>query len=183
MDSVHGYQLREVKMSLRTEGRKAEKNYPFPANVLVRNNILIPLPMGFTPELDSQRFYRDEHLKKKKRIDLLFMEGTRKKFFPLVLLYRPYTPEDEPFHQVLISIPKKHFRKSVVRNKVRRRIREAYRKHKAMLYNNIQGLPFLLGYVYLSKTVVTYAEIEKSIVASIRYLIEQNNQRNEMAKS
>jgi ribonuclease P protein component len=140
--------------------------------------------MGYDPDLGSQRFYRGEHLKKKNRIDQLFREGTRKKFFPLVLLHHPYSPEDEfPYHQILISVPKKHFRKSVVRNKVKRRIREAYRKHKASLYNNLQGFPFLLGYVYLSKTVATYAEIEESVVSSMRYLIKQKNQTNEVAKS
>jgi ribonuclease P protein component len=139
--------------------------------------------MGFHPDLDSQRFYQGEHLKKQKRIDLLFREGSRKKFFPLVLLYQSYNPEEIPYHQILISVPKKHIKKSVERNQVRRRIREAYRKHKALLYNNFKGFPFLLGYVYISKTVATYAEIEKSVVSSIRYLIKQNNQTNEVAKS
>ena len=139
--------------------------------------------MGFNPDLGSQRFYQGEHLKKKTRIDLLFQDGARKKFFPLVLIYQSYTPEETPYHQILISVPKKLFKKSVVRNKIRRRIREAYRKHKALLYNNFQGLPFLLGYVYLSKTVATYAEIESSVLSSIRYLIKQNNKTNEVAKS
>ncbi len=139
--------------------------------------------MGFIPDFNSQRFYKGEHLKKKKRIDQLFKEGVRKKFFPLALYFLTYTPDEDPYHRILISVPKKHFKKSVVRNKVRRRIREAYRKHKALLYNNFHGLPFLLGYVYISKNVATYTEIEKSVVASIGYLIKQNNQKYEVAKS
>lgn len=139
--------------------------------------------MGFQPDLDSQRYYQGEHLKKQKQIDILFREGTRKKFFPIVLLHHAYNPGEIPYHQILISVPKKNFKKSVDRNQVRRRIREAYRKHKSLLYNNFTGLPFLLGYVYISKTVATYAEIEKSVVSSIRYLIKQNNQKNEVAKS
>jgi ribonuclease P protein component len=139
--------------------------------------------MGLIPDFNSQRFYKGEHLKKKKRIDQLFKEGVGKKFFPVALYFLTYAPDEDPYHRILISVPKKHFKKSVVRNKIRRRIREAYRKHKALLYNNFHGLPFLLGYVYISKTVATYAEIEKSVVASIGYLIKQNNQKNEVAKS
>lgn len=138
--------------------------------------------MGFTPDFNSQRFYKGEHLKKKKQIDQLFKEGVQNKFFPVVLYHSVYDPDEVRYHQVLISVPKKHFKKSVVRNKIRRRIREAFRKHKAVLYNNFHGLPFLLGYVYISKTVATYSEIEKCVVSSIGYLIKQNNQTNEVAK-
>jgi ribonuclease P protein component len=138
--------------------------------------------MGSIPDVNSQRFYKGEHLKKKKRIDLLFREGYQKKFFPLVLYYLSYSPEEFPYHKLLISVPKKHFRKSVARNKIKRRIREAFRKHKALLYNNSRGLPFLLGYVYLSKTVSTYAEIEESMLSSIRYLINKNKKTNGVAK-
>jgi ribonuclease P protein component len=136
--------------------------------------------MGPLPDFNSQCLYRGEHLKKKKRIDRLFLEGQRKLFYPVLLYYQTYQPENIPYHQVLISVPKKHFKHAVDRNRIRRRIREAYRKHKARLYNNYTGLPFLLGYLYISKTVSTYTEIEKSVVSSLRYLIKQNNTKNEV---
>jgi len=139
--------------------------------------------MGPSPDFTKNRLYKGERLKRKKLIDRLFKEGTQNKHYPILLFVLRYTPERIPFHQVLISVPKKHFKKSVVRNKIKRLIREAYRTHKYMLYNNKHGLPFLLGYVYISKDVPTYAVIEKSVVTSIRYLIKQKNQKNEVAKS
>jgi ribonuclease P protein component len=131
--------------------------------------------MGTSPDLQSCRLYRQERLKQKKSIQLLFSEGKTKKFFPLTLYFLDYEPEKFPFNQVLISVPKKHFKKSVVRNKIKRRIREAYRQHKHLMYNKNDGLPFLLGYVYISKNVQSYKSIEEQVINSIHYLL--NNKK------
>ncbi len=132
--------------------------------------------MGTSPDLQSCRFYRQERLKHKKSIQRLFSEGKTKKFFPLALYFLQYEPEEIPFHKLLVSVPKKHFKKSVVRNKIKRRIREAYRKHKHIMYNKTGGLPFLLGYVYISKNVHSYKSIEEQVINSIQYLL--NNKTN-----
>lgn len=132
--------------------------------------------MGNSPDLQSCRFYRQERLKQKKSIQLLFSEGKTKKFFPLALYFLRYETKKYPFHQLLISVPKKHFKKSVVRNKIKRRIREAYRQHKHLMYNKTSGLPFLLGYVYISKNVQSYKSIEEQVINSIHYLL--NNKTN-----
>jgi len=127
--------------------------------------------MGTSPDLHSCRFYRHERLKQKKSIQLLFAEGNTKKFFPLALYFLQYEPEKFPFHKLLVSVPKKHFKRSVVRNKIKRRIREAYRQHKHLMYNKMGGLPFLLGYVYISKNVQSYKSIEEQVINSIQYLL------------
>ena len=130
--------------------------------------------MGPIQDFNAQRLYPGERLKKKKSIQRLFGEGHKKNFFPLLLFYLEYKPEDVPYHKVLISVPKKNFKSSVIRNRIRRRIREAFRKQKVALYNNHSGFPFLLGYLYISKTVSTYTDIERSVLSSLRYLTKQN---------
>jgi len=130
-----------------------------------------PMRHGESPDLQSCRFYRQERLKQKKSIQLLFSEGNTKKFFPLALYYLQYEPEKFPFNKLLVSVPKKHFKKSVVRNKIKRRIREAYRQHKHLMYNKTGDLPFLLGYVYISKNVQSYKSIEEQVINSIQYLL------------
>jgi ribonuclease P protein component len=127
--------------------------------------------MGTCPNLQSCRLYRHERLKQRKIIQQLFKEGTNKKFYPLALYFQNYKPENIPYHKVLVSVPKKHFKKSVVRNKIKRRIREAYRQHKYLLYNKVTDLPFLLGYVYISKNVQSYKLIEEQVINSINYLL------------
>ena len=96
---------------------------------------------GESPNLQSCRLYRQERLKQRKSIQQLFSEGNIKKFFPLALYFRQYEPENFPFHKLLISVPKKHFKRSVVRNKIKRRIREAYRQHKHLMYNKNSNGP------------------------------------------
>lgn len=67
--------------------------------------------------------------------------------------------------QVAFSVPKKSFRLSVTRNLIKRRIREAYRKKKQILYNflsadNIQ-VTFML--IYRNNEVTDYVTIENSV--------------------
>ena len=67
--------------------------------------------------------------------------------------------------QVAFSVPKKSFRLSVTRNLIKRRIREAYRKKKQILYNflsadNIQ-VTFML--IYRNNEVTDYVTIENSL--------------------
>jgi len=128
--------------------------------------------MGICPNLQSCRLYRHERLKERKIIQQLFKEGANKKFYPLALYFQNYQAENFPYHKVLVSVPKKHFKKSVVRNKIKRRIREAYRQHKHLLYNKTTDLPFLLGYVYISKNVQSYKLIEEQVINSINYLLD-----------
>lgn len=132
-----------------------------------------PMRHGESPDLQSCRFYRQERLKQKKSIQLLFSEGKTKKLFPLVLYFLQYEPGEFPFHKLLVSVPKKHFKNSVVRNKIKRRIREAFRQHKYLMYNKTSGLPFLLGYVYISKNVQSYKSIEEQVINSIHYLLNK----------
>ena len=129
--------------------------------------------MTIRPKLTSGRFYRNERLKKRLLIQQLFNEGKQIKFFPLILFFLPGKKNDLPYHQALFSVPKKHFKNSVVRNKIKRRIREAYRLHKYRLYNKSDNLPFLLGYVYISKNIHTYKEIETKVLKTIQYLEKQ----------
>lgn len=59
--------------------------------------------------------------------------------------------EDTP-NRILVSVPKKFFKRAVKRNLLKRRIREAYRTHKSLLeaqgvdvlfqYNSSEVLPF-----------------------------------------
>ena len=39
--------------------------------------------------------------------------------------------------QIVIAVPKRNFKKAVDRNKIKRRIREAYRKNKYLLYEHL----------------------------------------------
>jgi len=81
--------------------------------------------------------------------------------------------------QVAFSVPKKSFRLAVTRNLIKRRIREAYRKNKYLLYNfltseNIQ-ITFIL--IYRHYMVHDYDTIEKSVGEVIVKLCDNIKQK------
>ncbi len=82
--------------------------------------------------------------------------------------------------QVLIAVPAKIHRKAVVRNHLKRIIREAYRQNKAGLYTFLQSkqIQCLCAIVYTGKSVLAYGEMESKIIVSLqkieRKIIEQH---------
>jgi ribonuclease P protein component len=90
----------------------------------------------------------------KKKIEELFQDGSSLFLFPLMLRYR--LAEGATEHRVLISVPKKKLKRAVDRNKVKRRIREAYRLQREIM----EGLPHVhIGIIYQDKTIQAYREI------------------------
>lgn len=81
---------------------------------------------------------KEERIYKKKVIDILF-DKTSPSFaqFPLRVIYRILSQEEENLQSenvsVLFSVSKRHFKRAVKRNRVKRQLREAYRLHKAEL--------------------------------------------------
>ncbi len=88
-------------------------------------------------------FSKKEHLCSKRIIDTLF-DGGSKSFsaYPLRAVFRPLPTEcDECLVSVLISVSKKHFKRAVHRNRVKRQVRESYRKNKHLLYDMLKCTP------------------------------------------
>ena len=67
--------------------------------------------------------------------------------------------------EVLFSVPKRYHKRANRRNLLKRRMREAYRVHKAELvaYAEERGIAIDLALVYTSKDVVPYKSIENAI--------------------
>ena len=66
--------------------------------------------------------------------------------------------------EVLFSVPKRFHKRANKRNLLKRRMREAYRHHKAELvaYAEERGLQIDLALVYTSKDIVSYKSIENA---------------------
>ena len=78
--------------------------------------------------------------------------------------------------QVLVSVSKRNFKNAVDRNRIKRLVREVYRKNKNILYEtrNRQGKLLLLGIIFTGKTIPEYAEVEQKIILILHRLNELN---------
>jgi ribonuclease P protein component len=75
---------------------------------------------------------------------------------------------------LLISVPKKRFKRAVKRNRVKRQIREAYRKHKELLLNVYQNEEqnLMLAVIYLSDRLVDSSEIEEKLASLLVRILD-----------
>jgi len=75
--------------------------------------------------------------------------------------------------QVTFSVSKKGFRLAVTRNLIKRRMREAYRKNKKILYEHLASENIQIAFVVILKgnSVPDYATIEKSMKELINKFI------------
>jgi len=74
--------------------------------------------------------------------------------------------------QVLVSVPKKRFKKAIHRNRLKRLVKEAYRKNKEGFYSllNQKGLVCLVAFIYTGSQILTFHEVESKIVVILQKL-------------
>lgn len=85
---------------------------------------------------------KEERLCSRTLIEKLFhKDGSRSMAaFPLRLVYMPVENDgSRPAAQMLVSVPKRCFKRAVKRNRVKRQVREAYRKCKEALYAGLEA--------------------------------------------
>ncbi len=117
-------------------------------------------------------FRKRERMVSNLLIEALFDSGRSRSVsaFPLRAVFRTTERrEGSAPVQVLISVPKKRFRHAVDRNRVKRQIREAYRHHKELLWQQIpDDKMMLVGFVWLSDRHSPTPEVEKRIVSILQ---------------
>ena len=109
-------------------------------------------------------FKKHERLCSRLLMDRLFQGDNRSvSAYPIRAVFLPVERSEQQSVSVLISVPKKRFHDAVDRNRVKRQLREAYRKHKHALIEQMsereQGL--LIAFVYVSPQIESTDYIEK----------------------
>ena len=87
----------------------------------------------------QEGFPKSERIVSQKLIDELFTSGQSHSLaaFPLRAVYLLREEPCPAAAQVLISVPKRHFKHAVDRNRVKRQLREAWRKNKQLLTDHL----------------------------------------------
>lgn len=97
--------------------------------------------------------------------------------FPLraVWLLVPRMPGEPPV-KMLVSVSKRHFKHAVDRNRVKRQVREAYRKHKHSLWDALRGKEeqaLLLAFIWQDDKPLDSTRVEQKVIRLTRKLSER----------
>ena len=122
----------------------------------------------------NHSFPKEEKLKSRKLIEKLFEEGKSVSKYPLKLIYLEADLPKEVSIQAGVTVPKRKFKKAVDRNQIKRLLRESYRLHKPLLFNNIEG-NFAFLFLYLGKEIPSYETVETNMIQILQKFIRQIN--------
>lgn len=134
----------------------------------------------------SENFFfpKSEKLCSDKLIDKLFTEGNREiGSFPVRLVYLQVSTEEFSGINILVSVSKRHFKRAVKRNRVKRQLREYYRlnnqKLKSMLATNNQGL--LLALIYTDGKLWSTEKLNKRLDSAFEKLLSVLSLKSEQS--
>lgn len=121
--------------------------------------------------MKKNTFRKQERLTSRKTIEKLFTEGN-------VFILHPYrvfwlkNEDQDNFLKIVISVPKKRFKRAVDRNLLKRRTREAYRTQKLDLTEALQlnEIKLSVFFVYINDTIVEFPIIEKQMLQILEKL-------------
>jgi ribonuclease P protein component len=116
-----------------------------------------------------QTFSKNERLCSKILIDRLMANGKPFNHSPFRISWIPIAESSAPV-KVVISVPKRSFKKAVDRNRLKRQIREAYRKEKQNIYAALGDKKILLILIYTAKTKLEYTEIKQKLIEALSRL-------------
>ena len=100
-----------------------------------------------------------DKLKSRKLIEQLFSEGDRVKSYPFHMVFLPVDSERITSLQVGFSVPKRNIKLAVNRNRIKRLMREVYRKNKN-LFSEGMNEKYIFMLVFTARKEMEYPELE-----------------------
>ena len=122
---------------------------------------------------------KEERLKSRKQIELLFREGKKFSVTPFRVHY-VFNKMASPPLQFGVGVGNKNFKRAVDRNRIKRLVREAYRLQKITLYQKVKEKKGQLNIfiIYTGKEIPEYREVfvqMNKILDKLNHIIDTEN--------
>lgn len=119
---------------------------------------------------------KEERICSKKLINELFTgNGRSMTAFPLRVVFMKRTiVDDQPRAAMLVSVPKRYFKHAVDRNMVKRQVREAFRRNKSIITQNLTDDhdAVAMAFVWLTNEKYPSSEVENRMVRLLTRISE-----------
>ncbi len=125
-------------------------------------------------------FGKDLKLKSQKKIGLLHSEGKSLFSFPFAIKYSIEPDRDKGPLQIMVSAPKRNFKRAHDRNRIKRLMRESLRINKQILNsNNLNGNTLYLSLTYRHNEILDYKTMEMRTQTALKKLLTALEKSNE----
>lgn len=111
-------------------------------------------------------FPKSEKLTSLNTIQAVFRSGQGSFSYPFKITF---LGQQNSLPQLLISVPKRNFKKAVDRNRLKRLIREAYRLHVRPDFNKHQGpFPLAISIHFVGKEILSFDVLKKKLILAFQ---------------
>ena len=117
-----------------------------------------------------------ERICKENDIKMLFDRGVGLSVYPFRVIYLFHRDESRPVTvRLLVSVSKKRFHHAVNRNRVKRLMREAWRRNKAPLYEICEkdNISVDVALVYTATVIHSYEEMLKKTQKAVQEILKR----------
>ncbi|MGE0089846.1 MAG: ribonuclease P protein component [Bacteroidales bacterium] len=126
----------------------------------------------------KQSFLKSDRLKSNKSIELLIRKGKSQRYFPLKIYYiitELSEPKLKASIRVAFIVPKRLFKRAIDRNRLKRLMKEAFRKNKASIseYIAISNKTIDIAFFFIGDQLCDYIVVEQQIIKIFEELINK----------
>ncbi|MCS6833491.1 MAG: ribonuclease P protein component [Flammeovirgaceae bacterium] len=120
-----------------------------------------------------------ERLKRKKEIQELFAKGSSFFLYPYKIIYLTNNESGTSLPKVLFSVSKKYDARTVQRNLLRRRIKEAYRLSKSILASQPHRLK-AIAFISVAKQPETFEFLSRKMKELLHKLLREHSTKDHL---